>query len=303
MMSRITALVAAALGLALIAVSAIALVRGGEARDDVPVLRGDLLASSTLEPGAHLFGERVSARVEVVYDTTRVRRDSIQVDPSFAPYRVLERRESHDSFGHVGRLRFDFALECLTARCLPRKSGLVQFPRTRLEYSSRAVPVQQRLAVDWPRLRVAPRVGGDDLQTLPFQANARDLPAVSYRIRPRTFAAAGYSVAAVLGLAGLLLLLRTLGARAHLARALAGRRSGLTALQRALALVRRDTERGEHHGSRRALERLAAELRHTSEPGLARDASRLAWRRNDPSGTSVEPLSDEVERVIARERE
>jgi hypothetical protein len=65
--------------------------------------------------------------------------------------------------------------------------------------------------------------------------------------------------------------------------------------------VQRSTERGERTDSRRALERLAVELRHTQEPDLAQTATSLAWRRRDPSGSTVEPLSDEVERVIAEE--
>jgi hypothetical protein len=65
--------------------------------------------------------------------------------------------------------------------------------------------------------------------------------------------------------------------------------------------VKRSTERGERAESRRALERLAVELRQTEEPDLAQAATRLAWRRSDPSGSTVEPLSDEVERVIAEE--
>jgi hypothetical protein len=66
-------------------------------------------------------------------------------------------------------------------------------------------------------------------------------------------------------------------------------------------LVKGSTERGERADSRRALERLSVELKQTKEPDLARTATQLAWRRSDPSGSTVEPLSDDVERVIAEE--
>jgi hypothetical protein len=294
-------LAAAGVALALLAGgAALFLERGGAG--DRPVLRNDLLATSTrVDPQTHLFGERVQAQLEVVYDSDRVRGSSIALAPAFGAYRVVERHESRASFGSVDRVRFDWALECLTARCLPRKDGVVQFPSTQLIYEQRNPPALQTTKVEWPQLRVASRVGADDLKALALQADARDLPAVSYRTEPRTVALAGYTVAALLALAGLLLLMRALDLPTQISRALAGRRDRLSALQRALALARGHTHRGEHDRSRPALERLASELRKTREPDLAHDASRLAWRRSNPSEGSIGPLSDEVERVIARD--
>jgi hypothetical protein len=198
-------------------------------------------------------------------------------------------------------VRYEWVLECLTAACLPRKDGAVQFPSTLLLYEERNPPALQTEKVEWPQLRVASRVGPDDLKALSLQADARDLPAISYRVDPRTVALVGYSLAGLLALAGLLLLIWAFDLRAQISRALAGRRERLSALQRALALVRGHTQRGEHDRSRPALERLASELRKTREPDLAVDASRLAWRRSDPSERSVGPLSDDVERVIAKD--
>lgn len=293
--------VAAALALALLVGVALVL-RSGGSGDEVPVLGGRLIAtSSTVDPQTHLFGEPVHARLDVVYDAVRIRSGSVRTEPSFAPYRIVERRMARESFGDVERLRFDFVLECLTSPCLPRRGKPVEFPRARLEYSARALPGKQLASVDWPQLQVASRIGSSNLESLDLQADVRDLPALSYRVQPGTFAAAAYMLAAVLALAGLWLLSRALDARTRIARALARRRTRRSALQRALILVRRETEQGERDRSRQALERLAAELRDTSEPELARDAGRLAWRRRDPSGATVEPLSDEVENLIARE--
>jgi hypothetical protein len=294
-------LVAAGVVLALLAGGAALLLdRGGDA--DVPVLRNDVLAtSSRVDPRTPLFGERVRARLEVVYDADRVRGSSIAFSPAFGAYRVAERHESRGSFGNVDRARFEWVLECLTSRCLPRKDGVVKFPTTRLFYEQRNPPALQTATIEWPQIRVAARVGPDDLKALSLQADARDLPAVSYGVEPRTLALVGYTLAALLGLAGLLLLMRALDLQAQLSRALAGRGARLSALQRALALARGHTQRGDHDRSRPALERLASELRKTREPDLAHDASRLAWRRNDPSERSISPLSDEVERVIARD--
>jgi hypothetical protein len=294
-------LVAAGVALALLA-GGTALLVGRDAGGDVPVLSNGLLATnSRIDPQTHLFGERVQVRLEVVYDADRVRGSSIAIAPGFGAYRVAERHESRASFGNVDRVRFEWVLDCLTARCLPRKDGVVQFPTTRLFYEERNPPALQTTKVEWPQLRVAARVGPDDLKALSLQADARDLPAVSYRVEPRTIALVGYTLAALLALAGLLLLMRALDLQAQISRALAGRCDRLSALQRALALARSHTRRGEHDRSRPALERLAGELRKTREADLALDASRLAWRRSDPSESSINPLSDEVERVIARD--
>jgi hypothetical protein len=296
-------LAAAGVVLALLAVGG-TLLFDRKAGGDGPVLRdGPLATSSRVDPQTHLFGQRVRAQLEVVYDADRVRARSIAISPAFGPYRVAQRHVSRASFGRLDRVRYEWVLECLTARCLPRKDGAVQFPSTLLLYEERSPPALQTTKIQWPQLRVASRVGPGDLRALSLQADARDLPAVSYRVKPNTLELVGYTLAALLALAGLLLLLRALDLRAQIGRALAGRRDRLSALQRALALVRGHTKRGEHDRSRPALERLASELRRTREPGLAHDASRLAWRRRDPSERSIGPLSDEVERVITRDEQ
>ena len=296
-------LVTAGVLLALLAGGAALFLERG-ADGDVPVLREGVLATSAkVEPQTHLFGERVHARLEVVYDSDRVRESSIALSPAFGAYHVAERHESRASFGRVDRVRLEWALDCLTARCLPRKDGVVKFPTTRLFYEERNPPALQTTTIEWPQFRVAARVGPDDLKAPSLQADARDLPAVSYRVEPRTLALVGYTLAALLAFAGLLLLVRALDLRAQLSRALAGRGERRSALQRALALVRGHAQRGDHDRSRPALERLASELRKTREPDLAHDASRLAWRRSDPSEGSIGPLSDEVDRVIARDEQ
>jgi hypothetical protein len=294
-------LVAAGVVLALLAGgAALFFERGGDG--DAPVLRnGSLASSSRVDPQTHLFGQRVQAQLEVVYDADRVRGSSIAVSPAFGAYRVADRHVSRASFGHIDRVRYEWVLQCLTAPCLPRKDGAVQFPSTLLLYEERNPPALQTTKIEWPQLRVASRVGPDDLKALALQADARDLPAASYRVEPRTVALVGYVLAALLALAGVLLLMRALDLQAQISRALAGRRERLSALQRALALVRGYTQRGEHDRSRPALDRLASELRKTREPDLAVDASRLAWRRSDPSERSIGPLSDDVERVIAKD--
>lgn len=301
MRPRLALAVAGVTVAALVVAVAVIMGRDGSGRD-TPTLRGELVSTATsFEPRAHLFGEPVTARLEVVYDSTRIEPDSVKATPRFAPYTITSRTESRESFDGITRVRTEFVLACLTRACLAPKNGFLEVPRARVEYKPSALPDPLIASVDWPPVRTASRIGGNDLEGLELLADVRDLPPVSYRVAPSTVTEVGYGLAVLFGIAGLLLLTRALALPALAASALARRRARLSPLRRALNLVQRSTERGERADSRRALERLAVELRQTKEPDLARAATSLAWRRRDPSGTAVEPLSDEVERVIAEE--
>jgi hypothetical protein len=296
------ALAVAAATVAVLVVAAGILMGGDDSGGDAPTLRGELVSTAaSFEPRAHLFGEPVTARLDVVFDSTRIEPDSVKATPRFDPYTIASRSESRETFGGTTRVRTEYVLECLTRRCLAPKSGFLKVPRTRLVYKPRALRDPQIASIDWPAVRTASRIGVDDLEGLELLADVRDVPPVSYRVAPSTVTSIGYGLAVLLGIVGLLLLSRALALSTVVSSALARRRARLSPLQRALNLVRRSTERGERADSRRALERLAVELRQTEEPDLARVATRLAWRRSDPSGSTVEPLSDEVERVIAEE--
>lgn len=305
-MSPRLALAAAGVAIAAVAVVVAAIALGGRDEDEVrpPALRGEVLSTATsFSPQAHLFGERVQARLDILFDRARVPAESVSANPRFTPYTVVSRKVRRESLGAIGRVRYDFTLECLTRRCLPPRAGVFTFPQTGIEYRPRAANVQDPLtaSVDWPALRIASRIGPGDLEGVELAADVRRLPPLSYRVRPATVTAVGYGLAVLLALLGIALLAQALALPDLVRAALARRRARLSPLQRALTLVRRSTEDGGRADSRRALERLAVELRQSREPDLARTATSLAWRRRDPSRPSVEPLSDDVERVIARE--
>jgi hypothetical protein len=296
----------AAAGVALAAVILVVAILAGRDEPEAgpPVLRGEVLSTATsFSPQAHLFGERVRARLDILYDVARVPGETVKADPRFAPYTIVSRRETRETLGAIGRVRYDFTLECVTRRCLAPKGGAFTFSQTGVEYKPRVAAVQDPLtaSVGWPALRVASRVGPSNLEGLELQADVRELPPLSYRVSPDTVTVLGYALAVVFGLLGLTLLAQALALPDLIRAALARRRARLSPLQRALTLVRRSTKDGDRSDSRRALERLAVELRETEEADLARTATGLAWRRSDPSTPTVEPLSDEVERVIARE--
>ena len=141
-------------------------------------------------------------------------------------------------------------------------------------------------------LRLAPdQVTGADPAIGPFPT-----PSPSYAISP--------------DLAGGLLLgagvLLTLAAGWLLAGALRGKPvplrlrvpAHLTPLERALALVRVAATEDTEGEARKALERLAAELRRSGNPRLTDSARRLAWSQERPSPAAVEELVHDVSRSL-----
>jgi hypothetical protein len=291
---------------ALVAAAAIALVvpAVAEARSPIasnrrlPVLEEEFLWTTTsIEPTGYLFGERVRARLDVVYDSDLIRPESVKVTPSFTPYRVLERKSDREATGHSVRLHYEYLLDCLTEGCLPPISGYLTFPDVEIEYWRRSAPNPGSTEVEWPDLRVASRIGqSGGFGGLQFDADVRQLPPPSYSVNPGLLTGVGYALAALFVGIGLLLLARALDARAMVAAALARRRARSSALHRALALVRSARDYRER---RRALDRLAAELR-PSEPELAGRATGLAWRQTAPSDPVLEPLSEDVQNLIER---
>jgi len=73
-----------------------------------------------------------------------------------------------------------------------------------------------------------------------------------------------------------------------------------TAIERALVLAEHATAHGEVDESRKALERLAAELRRQHAGASADDAERLAWSESDPSPETVAELASSVRSNGAR---
>jgi hypothetical protein len=257
-----------------------------------------LWPTTEVKPSAYLFGQRLTARLDIVYDTDRIVPGSLKVQPDFAPYRILERTSARQKIGHNVRLRYEYVLDCLTQRCLPPAGGYLNFRPVELAYQRHDAPNPGSSQAEWPDVRVASRIGtSGGFGGLRFSADVRQLPPPSYRVDPGLLKAVGYSLALLFAAFGLLVLARALDLPDLVAAELARRRARLSALHRALALVRSARDYRER---RRALDRLAAELRY-AEPELAVRATGLAWRKTAPSDPAVEPFSDEVEDLIERD--
>jgi hypothetical protein len=268
-----------------------------------PVLGDEPIAGTALlEPEQHLFGDAVRARLELVVDRNRIDPDSVEVGANFQPYRDLRSvKQTRTDSGPITKLRYDYLLGCLAPTCLPKGSGRVEFGGVAVEYTPRGDPVPQTATVEWPPLRAAGRIDPDRLEQAALRAELRDLTPPSYRISPTAVELIALLLALAFAAAAAILAIRLLPVD-RVAGWLGARRADRrTPLERALALVRDTTADGKPSEGRRALERLAHELRATSNPELATDASRLAWSKVAPGEAGIAPLSNDVERVIAEE--
>jgi len=291
----VTAGVATALTLA-VAAAAINPVVGGPRNDWQPIV-----GTTLLEPSQHLFGDTLRARIHLVVDGDRADPGTVRLKAGFGAYRQAgPMRLSRTESGRFTRLVYEYRLGCLTARCLPQGVGNVEFPPVEVTYLQLGVaPTTQTISLPWPPIRVAGRIDPEEVDTAVPRAEVRDLPAASYRVAPGTVALVAGILAALFAAGAALLILRLLplvGLRARLGLKRADRRS---ALERALALAQKSAESGRPEDGRRALERLAVELRRTRDSTLAHAASQLAWSADRPAPTGVGALSDDVRRRIS----
>jgi hypothetical protein len=147
--------------------------------------------------------------------------------------------------------------------------------------------------VKWPIFGVQSRLTADEIALSTPQVAKDSTPPVSWAIAPGLLGGVALTLAALLILgAGWLVtsvvsgdtrLVRTRQIPAH-----------LTPIERALALAEHAAAHGEVDESRKALERLAAELRRRRAVTHADDAERLAWSETDPSPESVAALATSV---------
>ena len=266
---------------------------GGPGLGDEPIV-----GTALLSPEQHLFGDAVTARVELIVDTTRVDPDSVEIGANFDPYRELgpvEVTRSED--GTLTKLRYDYVLGCLVSQCLPRGTGRVELGGVAVNYLRRGQSEPDAATVEWVPIRAAGRIDPNELEQAALRSDLRDLPSASYRVSPRTVELIALVLAALFAVGAAILILRLLPLDRLAARLGARFVDKRSPLEQALALVRESAASGSPEEERRALERLAVELRRNRNPALAGDASKLAWSEPVPAG--IDPLSDEVERVIS----
>lgn len=262
---------------------------GGESADSPP---STIQARGALLPGIVLFGDTLTARLDVMLDRSKVDPGSMRVQASFAPWKPVAppkqvRRDGSASSTYIGTT---YVLRCLQADCTGQNDSFVEdFERARVSYITRD-GTHRVMQVRWPRLIVDSRyarktLGAAGTSAAPWKAALFSLPSLTYSISP--------SLLFALLLTGGFLLLLAAGGLIYLARRRPAVRAApapappppapvLTPLERALLLLEL-SERVDGAGDqRRALERVADELARRGEAELARAARALAWSEPAP---------------------
>jgi hypothetical protein len=247
-------------------------------------------ATGTLTPRITLFGDMLTARVDVVVDKEIVDPAGVSLAWSPAPWAHVRApvRSRHDSAG-VTYLRTTYFLRCLTRPCVPvRETEQIDLTPARVTYAAAVGEGIRRLSVDvtWPTLLVHSRIGQTedrrDALAAPWRAELVALPPLSYSVPP--------ALVLVLLLAGGATLLVIAGVLVY--RAIPERQPPpepepepvpvATLLEQALAFLEAPASANGAPERRRALELVADEVDGWGEPDLARTARALAWSEHEP---------------------
>lgn len=253
-----------------------------------------VLVDASLSPATAHFGDRVTAVLDVLVNPDLVDPRSVRLETRFAPYDVVEEHDARDTLGGAAHFHSTYVLACWSQVCTTTgEQRTFHFPGGRivLREQGRGTAAQP---IKWPSLLVSTRLTPDEvaLQYPPFRTGL-SLTKPSYAISPDLLGSL------LLAGCGLLLVVAVgLAAPQLRARVSAPFLARLSPLQRALALIRHAGRDGDEARRRKALERLARELRAHGEGELALDARRLAWSDDAPSPDSIEALATQVERRV-----
>jgi hypothetical protein len=275
-----------------LAVAVVLVLRGGDERESS--LFQPIRARATAAPAVHQFGDRVVAEIEVMLDPGRVDPASVTLNPDFAPFTVIGRSRQQTESEGVALQTHRFTLTCLGPRCLPGRTPKA-FPLEDavIAYRLRS-GASRRLSLEWPRLTGTSRLEVPELaqsREPPFRADVAP-PSASFRVEPARLSAL------LLGGALLLVLFAAALLSPELRRLLllrARRRdpsAGMTPLQHALLLVERSLASGNAEDQRKAIDRLARELRRAGDDELSAAARRLAWSARAPADADLAPIEE-----------
>ena len=270
-----------------------------------------LEARVVVSPRVVLFGDTVTARVQVALDRARIDPDSLRVEAEFAPWQLVRapQRIRRDA-ARATYVETVYVIRCLGPPCVPtRASSSREFEAAKLTYS-RVGGGQESTEVRWPVLVVNTRLVSDDFGRrdeygTAWRADLATLPAASYRLSPALL------IALLLGGAALLLV----GGGRLAYSALPEKEEppppeppppppppDLTPLERALALLEEPSPVDGAAERRRALEFIAEHF-DDHDRSLAASARALAWRSGQPAPGESVGLAARAREHLEREAE
>ena len=176
---------------------------GGGGEDIAALPQGSFIAASgSLGPPIHLFGDTLTADVNVVVDKTKLDPGRISLKTFFAPYEPIEEMEvSRREAGNLAEVRYRLRLRCLERACITSTLGTIVNPGGSAPRTFRFQPAQVQYtdpgkteprllrAVRFSPVESVTRINAQDVTQVygfPFRGNVTPLPAVSQRMSPTT---------------------------------------------------------------------------------------------------------------------
>jgi hypothetical protein len=263
-----------------------------------------VLTRVTLAPRTHLFGDPVTAQVEVAVDRRVVDPGSVEITTRFDPYTVAAVREERSRAGETVTVRKRATLMCITRDCLADSTRpiLLELRPARITFRTRGQAASAPRVVSWPSMEVGSRLGTvvnfQASRVSPWRASLTP-PATSYRARPALVAGVLFGAAGIVALLALALLWPELR---RLLRVQPRRRdplAGLPPLERALKLLELALAGGGADEQRKALDRLARELRRSGANDLAGAARSLAWSPSRPDRDELGAFAGRVAQAVS----
>jgi len=262
------------------------------------------LVHADVTPARSLFGQVLTAHARLIVDPRRVDPASVDLNADLRPFHI--RSESHRVTRGLGRaavVDFTYEIQCVTRACVPfgtGKGALVERLKPATATYRTQNGVKSSVQVAWPVFGVQSRLTAEEIAlSTPEVARGSAQPPVSWAISPGLLGGLALAAAAllVLGAGGLVASILTRDERLVRTRRIPAH---MSAIERALVLAEHAAAHGEVDESRKALERLAEELRRRSAGPHADDAERLAWSEGGPSPETVAELATSVRSNGAR---
>jgi hypothetical protein len=242
-----------------------------------PPAKGQVQASLT--PRTHLFGETVTAMVELPAGSS--------VKARFTPYRIV-RRETVRKHATV---QYRYTIQCLGPVCAgaPGAEHSIVLPPVHV-----SLPNGKSFEGSWSALREASRLGPGDL--------AAPRPRGVFTVPAGHGADRGLGLGLAVGAGAALLAAGLLGVVWLAPRRLSFHPEGngklaMTDLQYALVVTRLAAGRGPDD-RRAALESLAVALDEEGHRELAAEARSVAWSPRVPRGETIRQLAASAQRVV-----
>ncbi len=264
-----------------------------------------------LAPRIVLFGDTLTATVDVTVDRSRVVPGSVRVVQDFVPWGLVRppARERHDA-DRATHIRTTYTLRCIISPCVPqRDTASLEFDPVRVTYRENGVKKQQAAEARWPVLVVRSQLVADDFSqpgaaSSPWRADTATLPAVSYRFSPGVVRIVALAAGALFAIAGIALGVLAVPRRRKKAPPPEPEPEPepmLPPLEHALTLLEAEVPANGAADRRKALELVAEAMEERDDRRLARRARGMAWSEDVPVPGETKGLAAEVRALLEEE--